>query len=243
MLPPKTEQKYLNRLNEWIKKGQEVPVRTESVVSSSSRLTGDTTHRQVDRVDWPKFVEWRTNCSTLLSNIIPTNSPHRKTAEGFSSLKNEKSQLEFGISFLKSIREDYESGFLGNLSLEIEAELSADYMAQAEALLSEGVSGKYDHVPAAVLAGAVLEKSLKTICGQLSPPEPITNDKGKPLMLNALIESLKRRSVFNEIVAKQLRTWANIRNSAAHGEFEQFDKIQVESMLAGVESFLSQYLP
>ena len=57
-----------------------------------------------------------------------------------------------------------------------------------------------------------------------------------------LIDSLKKRNVFNEIVAKQLRTWAGIRNSAAHGEFEQFNKTQVESMLKGIELFLSQYL-
>jgi len=61
-------------------------------------------------------------------------------------------------------------------------------------------------------------------------------------MLNALIASLKKRGIFNEIVAKQLRTWASIRNSAAHGAFEEFNKIQVESMVAGIESFLMQYL-
>ncbi len=42
---------------------------------------------------------------------------------------------------------------------QFEAEIAADYMGQAEELLNEGSSGKYDHVPAAVLAGAVLEKS------------------------------------------------------------------------------------
>ena len=242
MLPPKTKQKYLNRLNELIEKGQDVPVLTESVGRLANYVTGERSYKQVNRVDWPKFVQWRTNCTTLLDNIIPANSTHRATVDGFKPLKNEKDQLEFGISFLESIREDFEYGFLDNLSLEIEAELSAGYMSQAEALLTEGISGKHEHVPAAVLAGAVLEKALRTLCDKLTPAEPTMNDKGKPLMLNALIISLKKRNVFNEIVAKQLRTWADIRNSAAHGEFEQFNKTQVESMISGIESFLSQYL-
>ncbi|RZB38496.1 MAG: hypothetical protein SRB2_00244 [Desulfobacteraceae bacterium Eth-SRB2] len=115
-------------------------------------------------------------------------------------------------------------------------------MGQAEQLLSEGIKGKHDHVPAAVLAGAVLEKTLKTLCNRLSPPESTVNEKGKPLMLNALIECLKKRGVFNEIVAKQLRTWAGIRNSAAHGEFEQSNRKQVENMIIGIQSFMSQHL-
>ncbi len=185
MIPPKTKQKYLNRLNELIKKGQDVPVRTETISSRPSFVTGERSYKQVNKVDWPQFVEWRANCITLLDNIIPINSIHRATANNFRSLENQKDELEFGISFLKSIHEDFENGFLDNLYLEIEAELSTDYMSQAEALLNEGISGKYEYVPAAVLSGAVLEKALRSLCDQLTPPEPITHENGKPLMLNA----------------------------------------------------------
>lgn len=243
MLPPNTKQKYLTRLKELIKKGEDVPVRTESRVTGPGYFSGKTTTKQFNKVDWPDFVEWRTNCVTLLDQIIPQNSAHRETVESFKTLSNKTSQLAFGISFLKSIQYDFENGFLDSLALEIEAELSADYMSQASTLLHEGSSGIFDHVPAAVLLGAVLEKSLKTICGQQIPSEPTVNDKGKQLQLNALIDSLKRRKVFNEIVAKQLRTWAGIRNSAAHGDFDQFDKNQVEAMATGIETFLMQYLP
>ena len=242
MIPPETKQKYLNRLNELIKKGQDVPVQTKTIGGPSNFVPGIRPYKQVNKVDWPKFVEWRTNCITLLDNIIPTKSLHRETANKFQSLEAQKDQLEFGISFLKSIREDFENGFLDNLYLEIEAELSADYMSQAKSLLNEGISGKGEYVPAAVLSGAVLEKALRSLCDQLTPPEPTANENGKPLMLNSLIDSLKKRKVFNEIVAKQLRTWAGIRNSAAHGDFKQFNKTQVESMIKGIEMFLSQYL-
>ena len=51
----------------------------------------------------------------------------------------------------------------------------------------------------------------------------------------------KKRKVFNELTAKQLRSWADIRNSAAHGKFEEFNRSQVESMVSGVLDFLARH--
>ena len=112
-------------------------------------------------------------------------------------------------------------------------------MEQAEGLLKEGQSGKYDHVPAAVLAGAVLEKSLRSLCDKQVPPVPTLNSKGEQKTLNPLIDDLKKSGLFNESKAKQLRAWAAIRNHAAHGEFDQFNRTDVEQLLQGVNNFLA----
>ncbi|MEG4235005.1 DUF4145 domain-containing protein [Microcoleus sp. Pol11C3] len=151
-------------------------------------------------------------------------------------------QLNTHIYRLKGLKDDFKKGFLGDLGLEIEAEIVADYMGQAEHLLAEGQSGKYDHVPAAVLAGAVLEKSLRTLCDKQSPSIPTVNDKGKPLTLTPLIEALKKNKVFNEVTAKQLRGWADIRNSAAHGNFDEFNRSQVDLMIQGINNFLATHM-
>lgn len=159
MLPPKTKQKYLDRIVELIEKGQQIPISHKTIPGITNRFTGDVSpSKHVTNVGWPQFVEWRTNCVTLLDNIISTKSIHRSTVEHFRTLANKPDTLNFGISFLKSIQNDFENGFLGNIYLEIEAELSADYLGQAESLLKEGTSGKYEYIPAAVLAGTVLEK-------------------------------------------------------------------------------------
>jgi hypothetical protein len=39
-----------------------------------------------------------------------------------------------------------------------------------------------------------------------------------------------------------LRAWADVRNHAAHGNFDEFTKDQVGSMLSGINNFLIQYL-
>lgn len=122
---------------------------------------------------------------------------------------------------------------------QIEAEIAVDYMAQAENLLEEGQRGKFDHVPAAVLAGAVLEKALRTLATRQGPQVPTTGQKGRPVRLNALIDSHRKTGTYNEATAKQLRAWADIRNHAAHGEFEQFSRSDVELMIKGINAFLA----
>ena len=241
-LHEKIKTKYLARFDELIEKGEKVPIHHKSEARSRSSVTGQVSYRLVEEVDWPKFVEWRTNCVTLLEQVVPQDSSHRSTVNSFHRLSNSPSKLQFGLSFLKSLREDIEKEYLQGLASEIDAEITGDLMGQAESLLNEGTTGRFDHVPAAVLAGAILEKSLKTICGQLSPPEETRSQNGSPLRLNALIDALKKRKVYNELRAKELRPWAEIRNHAAHGNFDEFNRAQVESMISGIRTFLMQDL-
>ena len=179
---------------------------------------------------------------TLLSQIIPPDSVHKQALDWFASLEKKKDKLEWGLSFLEAIKNDFEHGFLDKLGAMVESEIAADYMGQAEQLLAEGQSGQHDHVPAAVLAGAVLEKALRTLCGRQVPPVPISKQNGDPKTLNPLIDDLKKAGAFNESKAKQLRAWADTRNHAAHGEFDQFKRSDVEQMVAGINTFLADYL-
>jgi hypothetical protein len=143
---------------------------------------------------------------------------------------------------LKGLADDYASGFLEPVIRRAEAEIAADYLGQAEELLAEGQRGKFDHVPAAVLLGATLERSFRELCGRQAPPLPVVKANGEKLMMNALIDELKKADVFNELKAKQLRAWADVRNAAAHGEFEKFKRGDVEAMQQGVANFLADYL-
>lgn len=145
------------------------------------------------------------------------------------------------LGIIMGIKNDYEAGFLGELSDLIESNVVADYMAQANQLLGEGI-GQYDYVPAAVLAGAVLEDALRRLCQRRNPPIDLLKPNGDYKTMGSLIEDLKRVATYNELVAKQLRAWADIRNAAAHGKFEEFDRSQVERMIAGIQDFLAKYL-
>lgn len=232
-LPPNLFSKYLARFDELITEGEEIDR------ASLPEINFLDSH-------FNKLVEWKVKCISLLDQVIPLKSAQRKLIEELKQSEEPmkvdyiyRGVLRRCLSYLKGIKSDFESGFLEDLTLAIETEIASDYMGQAEQLLAEGQPGKYDHVPAAVLSGAILEKALRTLCGKQVPPIATVNSKGEPLTLNPLIDALKKAGVFNELKAKQLRAWADIRNKAAHGEFDQFSRQDVEVMIRGIEDFLA----
>ena len=57
-----------------------------------------------------------------------------------------------------------------------------------------------------------------------------------------MIAELQKRNAFSKAKADQLRSWAKIRNSAAHGRFGEFTRSDAEQMIAGIKIFLADYL-
>lgn len=241
--PPTLLKKFSLRLDALVSEGGSILADAQTVppAFAVSAATGETyvTRAERKKLDWSRFVEWRTKAATVLTALVPANGVHRESVLHFPKLKPGVDQLGWGIAVLKAIKDDLTNGFLDALPEAIEAEISADYLGQAERLLSASGTGRYDHVPAAVLAGAVLEKHLRSLCAATDPAVPATGPKGEPKTLGPLIEDLKKVGVLNEMRAKQLRYWAGIRNHAAHGEFDQFARADVEEMLRGISNFIA----
>lgn len=143
------------------------------------------------------------------------------------------------LEILKGIKADYEADMLIPLSQLIESNVTFDYMEQAEQLLG-GERHDHDHVPAAVLAGAVLENRLRRLCQQQTPPIETERNNGQHKTLEPLINDLSGRDIFSRTQAKQLKVWTDIRNHAAHGRFDQFDRAQVEKMVVDIQEFLAK---
>ncbi|TVO75899.1 hypothetical protein [Sedimenticola selenatireducens] len=234
-------QKYIARLEHLIQIGSDLPEMSKQVVSGGNYVTGEKHYRTRHYVPSDEFTEWKTNVLSLLDVVVPESSIHRTSVERINSLANDPGSKKFGVSFLKAILQDFKEGFLDNIEHKIDAELNADFLVQAESLIEKGVAEK-SHIPAAVIAGAVLEHGLRSICHSLEPPEP-DEANGKRLMLSALIDALKKRGAYNELTAKQLRSFADIRNAAAHGNFDEFTPDQAKNMVAGVGSFLATHAP
>lgn len=236
-LPTNIFNKYLNRFDELISEG-------ESIEKLSLQEGGIDINNY-----FQSFITWKTKCISLFDQVIPGNSVHQNLIKELNTPDSAykvdsvyRDILVRCISYLKAIKSDLQNGLLRDLALEIEAEIAADYMGQSEQLLGECQSGKYDHIPAAVLAGAVLEKTLRTLCSKQEPPILTVNSRGSKMTLNPLIDELKKAGLFNELKAKQLRAWADIRNAAAHGEFDNFNRHDVKGMIQSINNFLSTYI-
>lgn len=135
----------------------------------------------------------------------------------------------YGI--LEAAFRDFSDDFLFDLRTLVRADLLDDFLAQAEVLLNDGY-----HVPAASLAGAVLEDTLRRMCDERRITYP---QKTKIDALNSL---LAKDSAYNKLTQKEITAKADIRNNADHGKFDQFKEADVLDMVTWVRRFVEENL-
>ncbi|MGC2457044.1 MAG: hypothetical protein WA435_03505 [Gallionellaceae bacterium] len=139
------------------------------------------------------------------------------------------------VGLFKGIQHDINAGMLSNIRSLVQAEIFADFLDMAEHLLGEGYKDA-----SAVLLGAVLEDSLRKIAD--ANGVPTAGSKGQPLTLDPLNVALVKKEVYGPLVQKQITSWANLRNDAAHGHFTNYDAAQVKQMLFFVQKFCADFL-
>lgn len=201
-------------------------------------------NEEVTKVSYPedRARVWQYNFTSFIAQMLDKTSLHWPAAESVIKAANLEYAIDKGRLLLMALKADLAGGWLDKITEQVQAEVAADYLGMATGLMLEGARGRSEHVPAAVLAGAVLERGLRDLCGRQTPVVSTSKANGEPKTMNPLIDDLKAAKAFNELQAKELRAWADIRNAAAHGEIEKFNRGQVEAMVAGIGRFLAQYL-
>jgi len=134
-----------------------------------------------------------------------------------------------------SVKHDYERGLLNSIRALIQADVFADFLEMGEYLLKEGYKDA-----AAVIIGAVLEDGVRKLCEKNGIST--TNNNGRPITIDPMNAALAKAEVYSKLLQKQITTWAHVRNKAAHGEYGEYGKDQVEMMLLFVQNFAEQYL-
>lgn len=243
-LPPDIDRRIRTRFNDLLTESELLVKDMEAAERQSrerARHNGAIIFGEIEVLS-EQFYSFRTRFLSLVQLLSTRNLSINSMVSEVQNLDNMVSNAMKLRGYLSGLKDDYEAGMLEDLTELIEANIAADYLGQAEQLLVEGQPGKNDHVPAAVLSGSILEKNLRVLCGRAIPEISTLKANGEPKTMNILIDDLRKANVFNELKAKQLRSWADIRNAAAHGEFEKFGRQDVEQMLVGVRNFLADYL-
>lgn len=180
---------------------------------------------------------WHGNFLTLVDAVVPRDSSLWTRIEQLKKYGNLRMFVDEAVPILLSVAEDIECGLLRKAEQHIEAAVTVDYLDMAERLIAGEEPGQNRHIPAVVLAGAVFEHGLRSLA--LRHNLPVFNDDGKPLMLNGLIDVVKKANVVTELDAKSMRAWAGIRNAAAHGQFAEVTEAKAKELISGVTAFLA----
>ncbi|WP_025653070.1 MULTISPECIES: DUF4145 domain-containing protein [Psychrobacter] len=197
--------------------------------------TRGTQHNQlvgnVNVVDNEKTLTWKVKSKNLLVSTCGKDSQHYEEFIKAEKLRSYETQWD-AFKRMKSVfiaaMDDYKNGYLTSLKNLIQADVFDSELEQAQELLSSGYK-----LAAAVIAGVVLETTLRDICYQ----NALTIGK-----LDKMNSDLVKAGVYNKLQQKRITALADIRNSAAHGKPEEFTDSDVAIMISDIEQFLIVHL-
>ncbi len=178
------------------------------------------------------YQQWTTSSLTFLAAALGKDSVHYSA---FLQIDEDYSESESKVArflgVLCAAREDIESGWVGRRDLLLTADAFGSLLEQAQHLLSNGYKDA-----AAVLAGAVLESSLRKLCDKrgvaYTPKETM-----EPLNVK-----LVKDGAYQRLTQKMITTWGDLRNNAAHGDFDKYTEAEVRQMHQWVSGFVEQHL-
>ncbi len=154
-----------------------------------------------------------------------------KVTDGFQPVN-----VEAGIGIMVSIKDEIKGGWLISVKGLITAEVFSDFFEMAEHLLSNGYKDA-----AAIIIGSTLEGHLRQLCIRNSIETHVkTGDVDIAKKADALNSDLAKASIYNKLDQKSVTAWLDLRNKAAHGKYDEYNKEQVETMLRGVTEFCAR---
>ena len=185
----------------------------------------------IDVMDNEKALTWKVKTKNLLVSTCGKDSQHYEAfieAEKVNSYRTNWDAFKRMKSVFVAAMDDYKNGYLTSIKNLIQADVFDSELEQAQELLSSGYK-----LAAAVIAGVVLETTLRDLCYQHS----LTIGK-----LDKMNSDLAKAGVYNKLQQKRITALADIRNSAAHGKPEEFSDDDVIMMIRDIEQFLAIYL-
>lgn len=170
---------------------------------------------------------WLIKVKNIIEVTFGRNSLHFKEMERLTNHRVEQaSQVQAIEGFLIGALDDLENGFLIGQEFLIASDVFDSVIEEAKYLLKAGYKD-----PAAILGRVVLENALKRI----ARVENIA-DNAKASIIN---DELKKAGRYPQPQWRQVQTWLDIGNSAAHGRFDEYDTSSIENLLLGIEQFLA----
>jgi hypothetical protein len=218
------ESRLLRRFDEVLKQADDV----EASKRNESGLYGASTSTFVDG---ELLLTWTVNAENIIEKACGVDSPHHRhftNALKLQSMETNHHSFHKRRAVLIAAKEDFNGGYLASIHSLVQAEVFDSELEQASELLKS----KYA-VAAAVIAGVVLETTIRDLC---------TKNKLSHGTLDKMNADLAKAAIYNGLMQKRITHLAGVRNSAAHGNKEEFDKHDVAAMIDEVKRFLAQHL-
>lgn len=220
-----------SRFDESVKQRIEELIELGEKVKASGRMTP---HKGLDP-DAALYLQWTTSSLAFLAAALGEDSEHYKAfADIVGTRAHPMVKVAPCFGVLRAARDDIMSGWIGRRDLLLTADAFGSLLEQADYLLEQDFKN-----PAAMLAGAVLESTLRKMCEVRGIP---TDKSDKIGTLNDKLAKHHKPPAYSSMYHKQIIAWADLRNNADHGHFDEYDRKQVAAMIGGVRDFAARHL-
>lgn len=171
-----------------------------------------------------------------IQKICGSNSPYTFQMQTVLKSLLITTQADRIVGIVRSLKSDLEVGYLHSFPELVRGELFENLIDMAEHLLQEGYKDA-----AAVIAGTSLESHLR----QLSNKHGVSLDHTAPdgSTKHKKAEQLNQdlgKSVYSLFDQKQITAWLDLRNNAAHGQYDKYSSEQVVRLIEWVRDFISK---
>lgn len=173
-----------------------------------------------------------TRCRAAIVRFSGADSAYAQAAKQTGEQANFQVVRFSGV--LRGLRADVAAGYLQSVEELVHAGLFDDFLDMASELQQKGYKDA-----AAVIAGSVLEEHLRKLSGRTGVAA--TKPDGKPKKADTLNSELRAAGAYNQLEQKAVVAWLDLRNKAAHGEYDEYDHQQVARLIDDVRSFLLRH--
>ena len=174
-----------------------------------------------------------TRCRASVERWSTPNDPYASDAEA-AGVQGLVWSIPVYVGVLDAMRSDIRAGWLTSVGELLHAETFSHFLEMSEELLDKGYKDA-----AAVIAGSVLESHLRMMATKVEIE--VASDEEKARSANVMNADLAKAKVYNKLQQKQITAWQDIRNSAAHGEYDEYGAGDVERLIEGVQDFLLRF--
>jgi hypothetical protein len=141
------------------------------------------------------------------------------------------------LGVAKALLEDIKAGYLRTLVEVVHGDVFSDFLEMAQHLCDTGYKDA-----SAVIAGSTLESHIRRLCQKTGVPVETTKANGDVVAKKAdgMNAELAAQGTYSKLDQKNITAWLDLRNKAAHGQYDTYSKEQVMILIAGIRDFIAR---